>query len=135
MKKKLHNGKLYLLSNASWNNLKKIGVAQNTKIRIKTMQSGLPNDISILYESDTLVDKFFYEYLLSKILYKFRYRKDREFYEIETNDFIQFISTIEVMNKLYNTEEKLIDFIQQFDNEYYQKRFKNKKNLYVCTIY
>jgi len=133
MGKKLHNGKLYLLSNTSWNNLKKIGVAQNIQSRIKTLQTGLPNDISILYESDTLVDKFFYEYLLSKILYKFRYRKDREFYEIETNDFIQFISTIEVMNKLYNTEEKLIDFIEQFDNEYYKKRF-GKKELYVCTI-
>ena len=133
MGKKLRNGKLYLLSNTSWNNLKKIGVAQNIQLRIKTLQTGLPNDISILYESDTLVDKFFYEYLLSKILYKFRYRKDREFYEIETNDFIQFISTIEVMNKLYNTEEKLIDFIEQFDNEYYKKRF-GKKELYVCTI-
>jgi len=133
MGKKLRNGKLYLLSNTSWNNLKKIGVAQNIQLRIKTLQTGLPNDISILYESDTLVDKFFYEYLLSKILYKFRYRKDREFYEIETNDFIQFISTIEVMNKLYNTEEKLIDFIEQFDNEYYKKRF-GKKEIYVCTI-
>lgn len=73
------------------------------------------------------------EYLLSKILYKFRYRKDREFYEIDTDDFIQFVSTIEVMNKLYNSEEKVIDFIEQFDNEYYKKRF-GKNDLYVCTI-
>ena len=28
MSKKLHKGKLYLLSNTSWNTLKKIGVAE-----------------------------------------------------------------------------------------------------------
>ena len=134
MTNKLHNGKLYLFSNPSWNNLKKIGSSENPHSRIKTMQTGLPDDILILYENDTLIDKFFYEHLLSKILYKFRYRKDREFYEIETNHFIQFISTIEVMNNLYNTEEKLIDFIEHFDNEYYKKRFGSKKGLYVCTI-
>ena len=118
------------------------------------MQTGLPDDICILYESIVLLDKFFYdpkgvhkiiiilwdEHLLSKILFKFRYRTNREFYEIETNDFIQFISTIEIMNRLYDTEEKLLEFIEQFDNEYYKKRFgyKNKivvkKGLYVCTL-
>ena len=138
MRRKLHNGKLYLLSNSSWNHLKKIGVAENPNSRIKPMQTGLPNDICILYESNTLIDKFFYEYMLSKILYKFRYRKNREFYSIETNDFIQLVSTIEIMNRLYNTEEKLLEFIEQFDNEYYKKRFgyKNivKKGLFVCTI-
>ena len=44
------------------------------------------------------------------------------------------------MNRLYDTEEKLLEFIEQFDNEYYKKRFgyKNKivvkKGLYVCTL-
>ena len=78
--------------------------------------------------------------MLSKILFKFKYRKDREFYEIETNDFIQFISTIEIMNRLYDTEEKLLEFIKQFDNEYYRKRFGCKKifvkkELYVYTFF
>ena len=137
---KLHNGKLYLLSNSSRNHLKKIGVAENPSSRIIPIQTGLPDDIFILYESNTLIDKFFYEHLLSKIHFKFRYRKNREFYEIETNDFIQLISTIEIMNRLYDTEEKLLEFIEQFDNEYYKKRFgyKNKivvkKGLYVCTL-
>jgi hypothetical protein len=53
------------------------------------MLTGLPEDIVILYESIDLLDKIFYEHLLSKILFKFRYRTNREFYEIETNDFIQ----------------------------------------------
>jgi hypothetical protein len=140
MSKKLHNGKLYLLSNSSWNHLKKIGVAEHPISRIKSMQTGLPDDICILYESIVLLDKFFYEHMLSKILFKFRYRTNREFYEIETNDFIQLVSTIEIMNRLYDTEEKLLEFIKQFDNEYYKKRFgyKNKiivqKGLYVCTL-
>jgi hypothetical protein len=153
MSNKLHKGKLYLLSNTSWNTLKKIGVAEFPISRIKSMQTGLPEDIIILYESIDLIDKFFYDsksvhnllykscddHMLSKILYKIRYRKDREFYEIETNDFIQLISTIEIMNRLYDTEEKLLEFIKQFDNEYYRKRFGCKKifvkkELYVCTL-
>ena len=58
---KLHNGKLYLLSNLSWNHLKKIGVAENPTSRIIPMQTGLPEDIVILYESIDLIDKFFYD--------------------------------------------------------------------------
>ena len=61
MSKKLHNGKLYLLSNSSWNHLKKIGVAEHPISRIKSMQTGLPEDIIILYESIDLLDKFFYD--------------------------------------------------------------------------
>ena len=72
MSKKLHNGTLYLLSNSSWNHLKKIGVAENPTSRIIPMQTGLPEDIVILYESIDLLDKFFYEHMLSKILFKFR---------------------------------------------------------------
>lgn len=130
---KLYKGKLYLLSNPLYNGLKKIGVINNIKNRLKTMQTGLPDDIEILYESETLIDKYFFEYLLSKILYKYRYRKDREFYDIESSEFIQLTKTIELINKMNDTEEKLLDFIKNFDNEYYKRRF-NKKPLYVCTL-
>ena len=97
------------------------------------MQTGLPDDIQITYESETLIDKYFYEYFLSKILFKYRYRKDREFYEIDNDTFIQLTKTIELINKMNDTEEKLLDFIKNFDNEYYKRRF-NKKPLYVCTL-
>ena len=34
-----------------------------------------------------------------------------------------------------DTEEKLLEFIKNFDNEYYQKRFnKIKKPIYICTL-
>jgi len=58
---KLYKGKLYLLSNPLWNNLKKVGVAENPKERIQNMQTGNPDDIQILYESETLVDKYFFD--------------------------------------------------------------------------
>ena len=58
---KLYKGKLYLLSNPLYNGLKKIGVSNNTKTRINTMQTGLPDDIQITYESETLIDKYFYD--------------------------------------------------------------------------
>ena len=132
---KLYKGKLYLLSNPLWNNLKKVGVAENPTERIQHMQTGNPDDIQILYESETLIDKYFFEYLLSKILYKYRYRQDREFYDIEPSEFIQLTKTIELINRMNDTEEKLLDFIKNFDNEYYKRRFnKNKKTLYVCTL-
>ena len=70
---------------------------------------------------------------MSKILFKYRYRKDREFYEIDNDTFIQLTKTIELINKMNDTEEKLLDFIKNFDNEYYKRRF-NKKPLYVCTL-
>jgi hypothetical protein len=130
---KLYKGKIYLLSNPLYNGLKKIGVSNNTKIRINTMQTGLPDDIQILCESETLIDKYFYEYFLSKILFKYRYRKDREFYEIDNDTFVQLTKTIELINKMNDTEEKLLEFIKNFDNEYYKRRF-NKKPLYVCTL-
>lgn len=58
---KLYKEKLYLLSNSLYNGLKKIGVSNNTKTRINTMQTGLPDDIQITYESETLIDKYFYD--------------------------------------------------------------------------
>ncbi len=131
--KNLHKGKIYLLSNPSWSNLKKIGVAKNINDRIKNMQTALPDDIRILYESEELIDKFFYEYYISKLLYKFRYRTDREFYDIEIEYFIKIIETINVINKLYDCEEKLKEFIKNFDNKYYQKRFI-KREIFVCTL-
>lgn len=128
---KLYKGKLYLLSNPLWNNLKKVGVAENPTERIQHMQTGNPDDIQILYESETLIDKYFFEYLLSKILYKYRYRQDREFYDIEPSEFIQLTKTIELINRMNNSEEKLLEFIKNFDNEYYKRRF-NKKPFHVC---
>ncbi len=128
---KMHKGKIYLLSNICWNNLKKIGVSKNTNKRIKTLQSSLPDDIQILYVSEELIDKFFYEHFLSKLLYKFRYRNDREFYEINDDDFYNLIKTIETINKLYDTQDKLLQFIKNFDNKYYKRRFKKKDCMYA----
>jgi len=132
--KKLHEGKIYLLSNSLWDtmNLKKIGVAIDPEDRIKTLSTSLPTEINILFQTSDLIDKFFYEHMLSKLLYAYRYVKYREFYQIELNDFNNIISSIETINKLYNSEESLLQFIENYDREYYKQRFNSKKCSAEC---
>ncbi len=67
--------------------------------------------------------------MLSKLLYKYRYKSNREFYQIELSDYIAIINTIEIINKLYNSEESLKDFIKNYDYEYYKTRFELKANV------
>ena len=131
--KKLYEGKIYLLSNSLWDtmNLKKIGVAMDPEDRIKTLSTSLPTEINILFQTSDLIDKFFYEHMLSKLLYAYRYVKNREFYQIELNDFNNIISSIETINKLYNSEESLLQFIENYDREYYNKRFGKKECGYI----
>ncbi len=147
---KLHPGKIYLLQNDLWQlkNLKKIGVAKDTGKRKVSLETALPDPINILYESEILQDKFFYENLLSKLLFKYRYKSNREFYQIELNDFISISNTIETINKLYNSPELLLEFICNYDTEYYNKRFgkeillenpieilkENKRLNYSCSV-
>jgi len=131
--KKLYQGKIYLLGNDLWNtmNLKKIGVAIDPEDRIKTLSTSLPTEINILFQTSDLIDKFFYEHMLSKLLYAYRYVKNREFYQIELNDFNNIISSIETINKLYNSEESLLEFIENYDREYYDRRFCKKETGYI----
>ena len=131
--KKLYEGKIYLLSNSLWDtmNLKKIGVAMDPEDRIKTLSTSLPTEINILFQTSDLIDKFFYEHMLSKLLYAYRYVKNREFYQIELNDFNNIISSIETINKLYNSEESLLQFIENYDREYYNRRFCKKECGYI----
>jgi hypothetical protein len=139
---KLHPGKIYLLENELWQtkNLKKIGVAKDTEKRKVSLETALPDPINILYESEILQDKFFYEYLLSKLLFKYRYKSNREFYQIDTNDFVSITNTIETINKLYNSPELLLEFIYNYDTEYYNQRFgkkiliENKKKNYSYSF-
>ncbi len=128
---KLYSGSIYLLENVLWStiNLKKIGCSSDPLNRKKTLSTALPDEIIIAHQSTTLTDKYFFEHMLSKLLYKYRYKSNREFYQIELSDYITIINTIETINKLYNTEESLIDFIKNYDQEYYKKRFESKTNV------
>ena len=130
---KLFRGKIYLLGNDLWNtlNLKKIGCAEDPEDRIKTLSTSLPTEINILCKTTYLIDKFFYEHMLSKLLYAYRYVKNREFYQIELNDFNNIISSIETINKLYNSEESLLEFIENYDRDYYDRRFCKKETGYI----
>ena len=128
---KLYSGSIYLLENVLWTtiNLKKIGCSSNPLIRKKSLSTALPDEINIAHQSTTLTDKYFFEHMLSKLLYKYRYKSNREFYQIELSDYITIINTIETINKLYNTEESLLDFIKNYDQEYYKNRFELKENV------
>jgi hypothetical protein len=132
---KFHPGRIYLLENELWQtkNLKKIGVSKNTEKRKVSLETSLPDPINILYESKILEDKFFYEYLLSKLLFKYRYALNREFYEIELKDFITIIQSIDTLNKLYNTPELLREFICNYDREYYNKRFGKENPIVIVN--
>ena len=123
----MHKGKIYLLSNICWNNLKKIGVSNNTNKRIKTLQTSLPDDIQILYESEDLIDKYFYEYFLSKLLYKFRYRNDREFYDVQDEEIKDIFNCFNEINAIFNTAEKLNNYIIKCHPNY-KKNNKPKNN-------
>ncbi len=129
--KSLHKGKLYLLENQLWStiNLKKIGCSKDVNLRIKSMSSALPDEVYILHQSSDLIDKYFYEHLLAKLLFKYRYKSNREFYQIDIQDYISIINSIETINKLYNDQESLLQFIRTYDKEYYNKRFGSTKTI------
>ena len=150
---KLQSGHIYLLANALWDSieLKKIGVSNDTQIRIKGLSTALPDEINKLFESNILIDKYFYEHMVSKMLYKYRYSSNREFYKIDIEDFKKIITMVETINRLYNDEESLLEFIKNYDLEYYKRRFnrnseyikrdiinkvikRKKQSLYVCTV-
>ncbi len=135
--KTLHQGKLYLLQNVLWStiNLKKIGCSINPEIRKKPLSSALPDEIEIIHQSSVLTDKYFYEHMLSKLLFKYRYKTNREFYQIELEDYISIIKSIETINKLYNNEETLLEFIKNYDPDYYKKRFNSIQTIITNNKY
>jgi hypothetical protein len=133
---KFKKGYIYLIKNKFWNNLKKIGVSQNVNNRIKSLNTACPENIEILHITNELVDKYYYEYLISKYIYRYRYNNNREFYDIDEKEFIIIINFVELMNKLYDTDDKLLEYIKRNDPIYYKMRYsKLKKELFIDTTY
>ncbi len=87
-------GILYCIGNISWNQYRKCGrTTQTINKRVSNMQTSLLENCVVIYTTDTLLDTYFYEYLLKQILKKYRVRKDREFFNVldDVSLFIYFL--------------------------------------------
>lgn len=112
------------------------------------MQTSLLENCFVIYTTDTLLDTYFYEYLMKKILKKYRVRKDREFFNVHDEEIKEIYETFNYINSIHNTSEKLNWYIENFYPEYLKKRKyvksetsssdkpkKKKKCLFVDTSY
>lgn len=125
----MKKGILYGLSHYSWFQYKKCGrTTKPIKKRISNMQTSLLGNIDIIYTTDTLVDCYFYEYLMKQILKNFRIKTNKEMFDVYEEDLINMFDTFNYINGIFNTEEKLNWYIENFYHEYFKKR-KNVKNI------
>ena len=113
------------------------------------MQTSLLENCFVIYTTNTLLDTYFYEYLLKMTLNKFRIRKDREFFEVYDDEIKEIFETFNYMNSILDTEEKLNNYIERNYPEYFKKikyvksetsssdkpKRKRRKVLFVDTSY
>ena len=92
------------------------------------MQTSLLENCFVIYTTNTLLDTYFYEYLLKMTLNKFRIRKDREFFEVYDDEIKEIFETFNYMNSILDTEEKLNIHIENFYPEYLKKRKHENSN-------
>jgi len=145
-------GILYCLENVNaWNQYKKCGrTTQLINKRLSNLQTSLLDNCNIIYLTDTLLDCYFYEFLLKKFLKNYRLRTDREFFEIEFDEIKEIYETFNFINTILNTEEKLNEYIKNNYPEYLKKRtysqmcssdsstnkkLKKQTGIYVDTSY
>lgn len=120
-------GILYALSNISWNKLLKCGVtSQLINKRVCGIQTGNPINCEIIYTTDDLLYPYYYERLLKKRLKEQRF--NREFFEINEDEIIKIYNEFNMMNKILNSEELILMYIKNNDEEYY-KKIMNKINV------
>ena len=141
-------GILYSLTHFSWFQYKKCGrTSQSIKKRISNMQTSLLGNIDIIYTTNTLIDCYFYEYLMKQILKNYRINTKKEMFFVDEFDIKMIFDFIDELNFKFNTEEKLNWYIQNYHLDYYKKRkyvkkdhlnekkMKKKKVLFVDTTY
>ena len=116
-------GILYCIGNVAWQQNKKCGrTTQTINKRVSNMQTSLLENCFVIYTTDTLLDTYFYEYLLKQILKKYRVRKDREFFDVYDDEIIEIYETFNYINSILDTEEKLNNYILNNYPEYFKKR-------------
>ena len=116
-------GILYCIGNTSWNQYRKCGrTTQTINKRVSNMQTSLLENCVVIYTTDTLLDTYFYEYLLKQILKNYRVRKNREFFNVHDDEIKEIYETFNYINSIYNTSEKLNNYILNNYPEYLKKR-------------
>jgi hypothetical protein len=116
-------GIIYCIGNISWNQNRKCGrTSQTINKRLSNMQTSLLENCFVIYTTDTLLNTYFYEYLMKKILKNYRVRKDREFFNVHDKEIKEIYETFNYINSIFDTEEKLNWYIQNFYPEYLKKR-------------
>ncbi len=124
-------GILYCIGNASWNQYRKCGrTIQTINKRVSNMQTSLLDNCFVIYTSDTLLDTYFYEYLLKITLKKYRVRKDREFFDVYDDEIKEIFETFNHMNTILDSHKKLNLYIERNYPEYFKKRkyYKNESS-------
>ena len=123
-------GILYSLENVNaWKKYKKCGrTTQKINKRLSNLQTSLLDNCEIIYMTDTLLDCYFYEYLLKQILKKYRPRHDREFYDVEFDEIKEIFQGFNFINQILNTPEKLNSYIEKNYPEYLNKKRKYVKS-------
>jgi hypothetical protein len=132
---KFKRGKLYCISNPLWDyNIYKLGnTGQTIKSRVSTIQTSLYLDCVIEYETEELVCCKYYEKLLETILSKYRVNPKREFYYVSKEDIIMIFNFFSELNKMFNTEEKLLKYIQENNPEYHKVRKDLPSKMALCS--
>jgi len=120
-------GFLYIISNPLWNtlNIFKIGSTSNINKRLHNYSTPLPEPCVLEHLSNPLQDKLFFEFFISNIFEKYRYRENREFYSISIKDFIYHLQHIYHINNKYNTPLLLLNYIKKYHINYFNTRFHN----------
>lgn len=137
---------MFLFNIQAWKNYKKCGrTIQNIQKRLSNLQTSLLDNCNIIYITEKLIDTYFYEYLLIKILKNFRIRSNREFFDINLDEIIEIYETFNHMNKILNTNDKLNEYINNFHPEYFNNKKCNhssnekykikKKGIWIDTSY
>jgi hypothetical protein len=130
---KTNSGILYSVSNELWKGFIKCGLTtQKLEKRISNLQTSLFCDCEIIAKTNLLINCQIYEYLLKKILFNHRIRKDREFYNISPEEIKEIFESFNYINSILDTEEKLNNYMWNNHREYYKNP---KKRLYseMCS--
>lgn len=123
-------GILYGMENPAWFQYKKIGrTTQHIKKRISNMQTSLIENINVIYTTDILLDTYFYEFLLKKILKDYRLKTNKEMFDVDIGDIKLIFDFFNKLNLVFNSEKKLHFYIENQYPEYLKKRKSIKTSI------